>query len=136
MTEVAEQFLIDILTPALASIPVRRQVADADIVRPIVIVTGKLAEIYVPDGRYSVAKIDLETKLETQVGQTSDTDHIALISLISVSLPNYGLWTTPQTYYEKVYFGPLQSQQETINELVRSYVFGFYLVGRLTIPSN
>jgi hypothetical protein len=134
MTEVAEQFLIDILTPLMAPVPVREPVADPQIVRPIVIVEGKLDETYIPDGRFSVAKISLDVTLETQVGQTTDEQHEALISQISAALPNYGLWTGSQTYYEKVYFGPLVSQQKTTNELIRSYVFGFYLVGRLTIP--
>ena len=134
MTEVAEQFMIDILSPLLAPVPVRRDVADAQIKRPIVIVSGRLEETYIPDARGSVAKIGLDIMLETQVDTTTDTDHEALISKISASLPNYGPWTDPQTYYESVFFGPMVSQQKRTNDLVRSYVFGTYLVGKLTIP--
>lgn len=134
MTEVAEQFLIDILTPQMAPVPVRRDVSDPQIARPIVIVAAHLDETYIPDARYSVAKIALDITLETQVGQHSDTQHEALISQISAALPNYGEWTGTQTYYEKVYFGPMRTQEKKQNDLVRSYMFGFYLVGRLTIP--
>jgi hypothetical protein len=134
VTEIAEQFMIDILTPLLAPVPVRRDVADPQIVRPIVIVAGRLEETYIPDARGSVAKIGLDITLETQVGTTADTDHEALVSKISSSLPNYGPWTAPQSYYESVFFGPMVTQQKRTNDLVRSYLFGMYLVGKLTIP--
>jgi hypothetical protein len=134
MTEVAEQFLIDILSPLLAPVPVRRDVTDQQIVRPIVIVAGRLDETYIPNARFSVAKIGLDVMLETQVDTTTDIDHEALISRVSASLPNYGQWTNPQSYYESVFFGPMVSQQKRTNDLVRSYVFGTYLVGKLTIP--
>jgi hypothetical protein len=134
MTEVAEQFLIDILTPQMAPVPVRRDVSDPQIARPIVIVAGHLDETYIPDGRYSVAKVALDVTLETQVGQSTDVDHETLISQISTALPNYGQWTGTQSYYEKVYFGPVRTGEKKTNDLVRSYMFGFYLVGRLTIP--
>ena len=133
MTEVAEQFLIDIMAPQLNPVPVRQPVADPQIVRPIVIVEGRLDETYIPDGRFSVAKIGLDITLETQVGQTTDEQHEALITAVSESLPNYGLWTGLQTYYEQVYFGPIQGQQKKSNELVRAYIFTFYLVGRLIV---
>jgi len=136
MTEIAERFMIDILSPQMTPIPVVRQVADAQITRPIVIVAGTLEETYIPNGRHSVAKIGLNVKLETQVGQHSDSDHINLISQLSAALPNYGQWTGSQNYYQKVFFGPIISQQETVNDLVRSYVFGLYLVGDLTTASQ
>lgn len=133
MTEVAEQFLIDILSPQLAPVPVRRDVADPQIQRPIVLVAGRLDETYIPDARWSVAKIALDVTVETQVGQSTDTEHETLIAQVSKAMPNYGEWTTPQVYYEKVYFGPLHGQQKKTNELVRAYLFTFYLVGRLLL---
>lgn len=135
MTETAEQFMIDILTPTMAPVPVRRDVSDPQLVRPIVIVAGKLDETYIPDGRNSVAKIGLEVTLETQVGLSTDAEHALLITQISEALPNYGLWTATQPYYESVYFGPIVGQQKTTNELVRSFVFSFYLVGRIKLTT-
>lgn len=132
MTETAEQFMIDILSPVMAPVPVRRDVADAQIERPIVIISGRLDETYIPDARNSVAKIGLDITLQTQVGQTTDAEHAVLITQISEALPNYGLWTETQSYYESVYFGPLYAEQKTINDLVRAFTFSFYLVGRLT----
>lgn len=135
MTETAEQFLIDILSPLLSPVPVRRDVADPQIVRPIVIVTGRLDETYIPDARNSVAKIGLDVTLQTQVGQSTDAEHAALITQISEALPNYGLWIASQPYYESVYFGPLHGEQKTINDLVRAFAFTFYLVGRIKLTS-
>jgi len=134
MTEVAEQFMIDILEPQLAPVPVWHEVADPQIQRPIVIVGAHLDEIYIPDGRYSVAKVALDVTLETQVGQTTDSAHESLVSQVSGALPNYGQWTGTQAYYEKVYFGPMQGQAKKTNELVRAYQFNLYLVCRLIIP--
>lgn len=133
MTETAEQFLVDILTPLLVPVPVRRDVSDSALVRPIVFITGRLDETYIPDARNSVAKIGLDITLSTEVDNTTDAQHEGLITKISQALPNYGLWTTAQPYYESVYFGPLNGQQKTTNTIIRTYVFSIYLVGRIKV---
>ena len=137
MTEETELFLVAQLMPlaGLAGVPVRQSKADDALVRPIVLVSAQFNETLIPGGAYPVARISFEVTLETQVTETPIETHQALIGAIALGLPAYGAFTDAQTIFDQVFFGPMTGAQDVKNELVRSYTFTGYLVGRLTVPT-
>ena len=136
-TQGAEMLLVDVLgaAAALSGVPIRRAVDDDQKTRPMVIVSGVVREPLIPDGLYSVFQIDLSVTIETQFAQTPSAEHDVLIQAVGAAIPEIGVYSAAQPYFEKVFFGPTHAGQETQNDLVRIYSFESYLVGRLTIPS-
>lgn len=136
MTEETELFLVNLLMPlpGLAGVPIRQSKADDPLVRPIVLVSAQFHEILIPGGAYPVARINFDVLLETQVTETPIEIHQAFIGTLALGLPAYGAFRDAQTTFDQVFFGPLTGAQDMKNELVRSYAFRGYLVGRLTVP--
>jgi hypothetical protein len=136
MTEETELFLVNLLVPlpGLVGIPVRQSKADDPLVRPIVLVAAQYHETLIPSDR-PVARINFEVTLESQVNETPIETHQALIGAVALGLPAYGAYTDAQTTFDQVFFGPLTGAQDIKNELIRSYTFTGYLVGRLTVPT-
>jgi hypothetical protein len=137
MTEETELFLVSLLEPLpglSGVVPVRQSKADNPLVRPIVLVSAQYHETLIPSDR-PVARINYEVILETQVNETDIETHQDLIGVLALGLPTYGLFTGGQTTFDQVFFGPITGAQDTKNELIRSYTFQSYLVGRLTVPT-
>jgi hypothetical protein len=137
MTDPSEKFLVNWLTaaPGLAGVPIVQNVADTGLVRPIVIVAAQYHETLIPCGPYPVARINLDATLETQVNETTDAQHQALVNALFAAIPPYGRYTGPDTTFDQLYFGPVQSAQAEKTELVRAYKVSLYFVCRLTVPA-
>lgn len=138
-TQAAEMLLGDILSaaPGISGVAaVLRQVADDQKTRPALILSARIAEALIPDGLYSVNRIDFTVAIETQFAQHTAALHDALIQAAGVAIPDIGKYTPTQPYFESVFFGPTHQGQQSQTELVRIYEFGGYLVGRLVIPTS